>query len=37
MKKYDRISDNDMNEAVLQEQLGSDKSFGMIDGLNTKE
>lgn len=39
MKMYNRISDNDINETVLWEQLGSDKSFRMIGGtkMNIKE
>lgn len=30
MKKYNRTSDNDINEAVLWEKLGSDESFRII-------
>lgn len=30
MKKHNRISDDDINEAVLWEQLGPDESFRMV-------
>lgn len=39
MKKHNRISDNDINEAVLWEQLGPDKSFRVVGSakMNIKQ